>query len=96
MVEDALVRFENVDGIGVITIDNPPVNALSPGVPEGIVENIERGNAVIGRALVAGAPRDRFAYRIEDAGIGLRFGELVVAVADARQRPLLGDPLGEG
>ena len=45
MAEGALVRFENVDGIGVITIDNPPVNALSPGVPEGIVENVERGNA---------------------------------------------------
>ena len=45
MAEGALVRFENVGGIGVITVDNPPVNALSPGVPEGIVENVERGNA---------------------------------------------------
>ena len=45
MAEGALVRFENENGIGVITIDNPPVNALSPGVPEGIIENIERGNA---------------------------------------------------
>jgi len=45
MAEGALVRFENVDGIGVITVDNPPVNALSPGVPEGIVEGVERGNA---------------------------------------------------
>ena len=39
MPENTLVRFENVDGIGIITIDNPPVNALSPGVPEGIVES---------------------------------------------------------
>ena len=38
MPENKLVRFENIDGIGVITIDNPPVNALSPGVPEGIIE----------------------------------------------------------
>jgi len=45
MAEGTLVRFENVDGIGVITMDNPPVNALSPGVPEGIVENVERGCA---------------------------------------------------
>jgi len=44
MAEGALVRFENVDGIGVITVDNPPVNALSRGA-EGIVENVERGNA---------------------------------------------------
>ena len=34
MAEDALVCFENLGGIGVITVDNPPVNALSPGVPE--------------------------------------------------------------
>src|SRR3989440_353203 len=65
MAEGGLVRFENVDGIGVITIDNPPVNALSPGVPEGIVENVERGNADpaikamvligAGRSFIAGA-----------------------------------------
>jgi 3-hydroxyacyl-CoA dehydrogenase len=42
MAEDALVRFENVDGIGVITVDHPPVDALSPGVPEGIVESAKR------------------------------------------------------
>src|ERR1700720_1322140 len=65
MAEGTLVRFENVDGIGVITVDNPPVNALSPGVPEGIVENVERGNADpavkamvligAGRSFIAGA-----------------------------------------
>ena len=38
MPENNLVRFENIDGVGVVTIDNPPVNALSPGVPEGIIE----------------------------------------------------------
>ncbi len=31
--------------IGVITVDNPPVNALSPGVPEGIIACVEEGNA---------------------------------------------------
>src|SRR5437899_9566626 len=45
MAESTLVRFENVGGIGVITIDNPPVNALSPGVPEGIVAAVDKGNA---------------------------------------------------
>src|SRR5215813_5669362 len=65
MAEGGLVRSENVDGIGVITVDNPPVNALSPGVPEGIVENVERGNADpaikamvligAGRSFIAGA-----------------------------------------
>ena len=32
----ALVQFTKSGNIGVITINNPPVNALSPGVPEGI------------------------------------------------------------
>ena len=31
-----LVRLARQDDVAVITIDNPPVNALSPGVPEGI------------------------------------------------------------
>ena len=52
-------------GSGVVTIDNPPVNALSPGVPEGIIEILERGNADpavramvligAGRSFIAGA-----------------------------------------
>src|SRR6202045_1894515 len=45
MAEGELVRFEGIDGVGVITIDNPPVNALSPGVPDGIVAAVDRGNA---------------------------------------------------
>jgi len=73
MAEGGLVRFENIDGIGVITIDNPPVNALSPGVPEGIVENVERGNADpaikamvligAGRSFIAGADIRQFGTR---------------------------------
>src|ERR1700688_4573224 len=45
MAEGELVRFENENGIGIITVDNPPVNALSPGVPEGIVAAVDKGNA---------------------------------------------------
>jgi 3-hydroxyacyl-CoA dehydrogenase len=73
MADGELVRFENVDGIGVITIDNPPVNALSPGVPEGIVDSIERGNADpavkamvligAGRSFIAGADIRTFGNR---------------------------------
>jgi 3-hydroxyacyl-CoA dehydrogenase len=37
-----LVRYEVRDRVAIITIDNPPVNALSPGVPEGISEAVER------------------------------------------------------
>ena len=37
----ALVQFTKSGNIGVITINNPPVNALSPGVPEGISRAID-------------------------------------------------------
>jgi 3-hydroxyacyl-CoA dehydrogenase len=38
----SLVRYELQQRIAVVTIDNPPVNALSPGVPEGISEAVAR------------------------------------------------------
>jgi len=37
-----LVQFTKDNGIAVITINNPPVNALSPGVPEGISEALDQ------------------------------------------------------
>src|SRR5437870_5127066 len=60
-----MVRFSVHDGIGVITVDNPPVNALSPGVPEGILAAVkgaqadDRVKALVligsGRTFIAGA-----------------------------------------
>src|SRR5262245_14857317 len=60
-----LVKLTKQAGIGIITVDNPPVNALSPGVPEGIaaaIEELERDDAVraailigAGRTFIAGA-----------------------------------------
>src|SRR5499427_5305251 len=60
-----LVRFSVASGVAVITIDNPPVNALSPGVPEGLSASIHKAgedpsvSAVViigaGRTFVAGA-----------------------------------------
>ena len=46
-MSEQLVRFEVEDGIGVITVDNPPVNALGPGVREGIIEAVAKGNKPI-------------------------------------------------
>jgi 3-hydroxyacyl-CoA dehydrogenase len=37
-----LVQFTKLRNIGLITINNPPVNALSPGVPEGISKAIDK------------------------------------------------------
>ena len=60
-----LVRYEVRDGVAVITVDNPPVNALSPGVPEGIAQLVARAEADpaakaavligAGRTFIAGA-----------------------------------------
>ncbi len=59
------VTLTTQHGIAVVTIDNPPVNALSPGVPEGILTALEtaerdpsaRAIVVIGggRTFIAGA-----------------------------------------
>lgn len=53
----ALVQFTRQQEIAIITINNPPVNALSPGVPEGILEAIERieKDATIKAAVMIGA-----------------------------------------
>ena len=37
-----LVSYEIKDGVAVLTIDNPPVNALSPAVWTGIDEAVAR------------------------------------------------------
>lgn len=38
-----LVEFSKRGAVGIITVNNPPVNALSPGVPQGIMECISQG-----------------------------------------------------
>ena len=35
------IKSSRDGGVAVITIDNPPVNALSPGVPEGLRDAIQ-------------------------------------------------------
>src|SRR5450755_2946752 len=40
-----LVRLTRQGDVAVITIDNPPVNAISPGVPEGIDAAIKQADA---------------------------------------------------
>ena len=55
-----LVRLTKDGDIGVITIDNPPVNALGPGVPEGIIAAVaecSRDSAIKGIVLT-GAGRN--------------------------------------
>src|SRR5271165_6263178 len=95
MAEGALVRFENVDGIGVITIDNPPVNALSPGVPDGIMASLREGNAdpairamVIigaGRSFIAGADIRQFGKPRPRPPVGERSYDKL----DASEKPVV-------
>jgi 3-hydroxyacyl-CoA dehydrogenase len=78
-----LVQLTSDNGIAVITINNPPVNALSPGVPEGIsvaLDQIARDESVKatvliggGRTFVAGADIKEFGKmtsgRLRGAGL---------------------------
>ena len=56
-----LVHYQLRDHVAIITIDNPPVNALSPGVPEGI------------EAAVARAAQDPEARAVVLIGAGATF-----------------------
>jgi 3-hydroxyacyl-CoA dehydrogenase len=58
-VTENLVQVTRDSDIAVITIDNPPVNALSPGVPEGIAEALERiaNDDEVKAAVIMGADK---------------------------------------
>ena len=65
MSEAQVVRLEKAGDIGIIVVDYPPVNALGPGVSEGIIDALNRANADpsiramvligAGRSFIAGA-----------------------------------------
>jgi len=67
---NTFVRFERDRDVAVVTIDHPPVNALSPGVVEGLRAAIEQANveaevrAIVvigsGRTFIAGADVHEF------------------------------------
>jgi 3-hydroxyacyl-CoA dehydrogenase len=86
-----LSKSEDKDNaIAIITIDNPPVNALSPGVPEGIANAIEEINndpsvkaAVLiggGRTFVAGADIKEFGKMTSGKGRGASLLPLLLGI----------------
>ena len=107
-----LVRYQIVDRVAVVTIDNPPVNALSPGVPEGISAAVERAagdsaaDAIVligaGTTFIAGADITIF-KQLKTRGQSLERSEAVharlKALEDSR-KPLVaaihGHALGGG
>ena len=92
-MSDQLVQYVVQDGVGVITIDSPPVNALAPGVREGIIEAVARGNAnaTVGAMVLIGAGRNFI------AGADIRqFGKLrsvstrtSAAALESSQKPVV-------
>src|SRR5882724_795201 len=64
-----LVQFTKDGDVGIITINNPPVNALSPGVPQGIADGI---------AQIAADPEIK-------AGVLIGGGRTFIAGADIKE-----------
>jgi len=87
------VQFTKDNGIAVITINNPPVNALSPGVPEGISEALDQiaqddsVNAVVliggGRTFVAGADIKEFGKMASGQPRGAGLLPLLLKIEDS-------------
>src|SRR5713226_8602908 len=88
-----LVQLTKNDDVAIITINNPPVNALSPGVPEGIAEAIEQlqedGDiqaAVLiggGRTFIAGADIKEFGKMTSGKSRGRGLLPLLLKIEDS-------------
>ena len=95
MSESPVVRLEKDGEIGVIIVNYPPVNALGPGVSEGIIASLHQANedpsikAMVligdGRNFIAGAD-------IRGFGTGRKrppIGERTYDVLDASPKPVV-------
>src|ERR1700720_2291690 len=88
-----LVELTKDNGIAVIAINNPPVNALSPGVPEGISEALDQiaqddsVKAVVliggGRTFVAGADIKEFGRMASGKPRGAGLLPLLLKIEDS-------------
>jgi 3-hydroxyacyl-CoA dehydrogenase len=88
-----LVQLTKDNGIAVITINNPPVNALSPGVPEGIsraLDEIASDDSVQaavliggGRTFIAGADIKEFGKMTSGKTRGAGLLSLLLKIEDS-------------
>jgi 3-hydroxyacyl-CoA dehydrogenase len=88
-----LVQLTRENEIAIITINNPPVNALSPGVPEGISEALDQiakdaslKAAVLiggGRSFVAGADIKEFGKMTSGKPRGAGLLPLLLKIEDS-------------
>lgn len=102
----SVVRLE-VDGdVGVIVVDNPPVNALGPGVGDGIVDALSRAEADpaivamvligAGRSFIAGADIRQFGKGIVRPPIGERPSDRIDVTTKPIVAAIHGYALGGG
>src|ERR1700683_160261 len=90
-----LVKITKDNDIAILTIDNPPVNALGPGVPEGIgaaIDEINRDPAVTaavvigaGRTFVAGADIKEFGKMTSGASPRRTLLPFLLRIEDSRK-----------
>jgi 3-hydroxyacyl-CoA dehydrogenase len=88
-----LVKLTHREDIAVVTIDNPPVNALSPGVPEGIRSSMERAaedpavKAVVvigaGSTFIAGADIREFGKMTSGGKPRITLQPMLLAIEDS-------------
>ena len=95
MSEAAVVRLEKRGDVGVIIVNYPPVNALGPGVSEGLIACLAEGNAdpAIRAMVMVGAGRS-FIAGADIRGFGtnrkrLPLGERVYDRLDASPKPVV-------
>jgi 3-hydroxyacyl-CoA dehydrogenase len=105
-VEMSLVRIEVQDQIAVIVIDHPPVNALGPGVAEGVIDAVNRADADsaikamvlmgAGRSFIAGADIRHFGKGTVRPPIGQRASDLLDQTTKPIVAAIHGYALGGG
>ena len=99
------VRYENKEGVGIITVDNPPLNVLSRAVRDGLLLAVREAaadsaaGAVVlagkGKSFTAGADIKEFGSSFQGADINV-----ICAALENMQKPVVaalhGTPLGGG
>jgi len=95
MSQPNLVSLAVQDGVGVITVNNPPVNALSAGVPEGIAACLATAvadpavQAIVligaGRSFIAGADIREF----DKGRVTMPIGDGFIDKLDASPKPVI-------
>ena len=90
-----LVSYQQLDDLGIISIDNPPVNALSRGVREGICDAVKLAQddgtkAIVvlceGRTFSAGADINEFGKPMQEPTL-----PQVNAALESSAKPVIAD-----